>query len=174
MATPTGRPAGRPSKPVEMHRATGNPSKKKLPNPPMPGEGLPSVEGIPTPPSLGPDGLELWAHVWDAGRSWLSPASDQTIITLLCQAQDEHEAIRRQIATGEIARYYTTANGQMVTHPMVTQLSNLRVQMTSWLAAIGFSPSDRSRLGLAEVRVRDELDELQRRRDERLNGAKAV
>lgn len=163
----TGRPVGRPAKPVEMHRAAGNPSKKKLPDAPMPGHGLPSVDGVPTPPSLGPDGLALWSHVWTAGRTWLSPDSDQTIITLLCQAQDEHEEIRRQIALGEIPRFYVTANGQMVTHPMVTQLANLRSQMTAWLAAIGFSPADRSRLGLAEVRVRDELDELMKRRAER-------
>lgn len=163
----TGRPAGRPAKPVEVKRATGNPGNRPLPNAPMPGEGLNGVEGIPTPPSLGPDGLALWAHVWTAGKTWLSPDSDQTIITLLCQAQDEHEEIRRQISLGEIPRFYVTANGQMVTHPMVTQLANLRSQMTAWLAAIGFSPADRSRLGLAEVRVRDELDELQRRRIER-------
>jgi P27 family predicted phage terminase small subunit len=163
----TGRPPGRPSKPLEVKRALGNPGQRPLPDAPLPGEGLEGVEGIPTPPSLGDDGLELWEHVWLAGRTWLSPDSDRTIITLLCQAQDEHEEIRRQIALGEIARYYTTANGQMVTHPMVTQLQNLRTQMTAWLAAIGFSPADRSRLGLAEVRVRDELDELQRRRVER-------
>lgn len=167
----TGRPVGRPSKPVEMHRLAGNPSKKQLPDAPGPNMGLTGVEGIPTPPSLGTDGLLLWNHVWDAGRQWLSPESDQTIITLLCQAQDEHEEIRRMIASGEIQRYYTTANGQMVTHPMVTQLSNLRTQMTAWLAAIGFSPADRSRLGLAEVRVRDELDELQQRRVQRTANA---
>lgn len=170
----TGRPNGRPAKPVEAHRLAGNPSKKHLPEAPMPGQGLQSSGETPDPPSLGPDGLELWDHVWAAGRQWLSPDSDQTIITLLCQAQDEHEAIRRQISTGEIARFYVTANGQMVTHPMVTQLGNLRTQMTAWLAAIGFSPSDRSRLGLAEVRVRDELDELQRRRQERQSSVEAI
>lgn len=163
----TGRPSGRPAKPVEQHRLAGNPSKKQLPHAPMPGEGLSGINGIPTPPSLGVDGLALWEHVWTAGKQWLSPDSDRTIITLLCQAQDEHEEIRRQIGIGEIPRYYVTANGQMVTHPMVTQLSALRTQMTAWLAAIGFSPSDRSRLGLAEVRVRDELDELTKRRADR-------
>jgi P27 family predicted phage terminase small subunit len=119
------------------------------------------------PPELGEAGLALWYHTWTAGKTWLAPESDRTIITLLCQAQDEAEEIRLRIQNGEIERFYTTANGQMVTHPMVTQLQNLRTQMTSWLAAIGFSPADRSRLGLAEVRVRDELDELQRRRIER-------
>jgi P27 family predicted phage terminase small subunit len=132
---------------------------------------LPAAGNIPQPPELGDDGTALWQHVWHAGRTWLSPDSDRSIITLLCQAQDEHEEIRQQISSGEIPRYYVTANGQMVTHPMVTQLANLRQQMTSWLAAIGFSPADRARLGLAEVRVRDELDELQRRRIERTGTA---
>jgi P27 family predicted phage terminase small subunit len=86
---------------------------------------------------------------------------------MLCEAHDEHEEIRRQLSTGVVDRYYTTANGQMVTHPLVTQLANLRQQMTAWMAAIGFSPADRSRLGLAEVRVRDELDDLAKKRVER-------
>ena len=43
--------------------------------------------------------------------------------------------------------------------------------MTTWLSAIGFSPSDRARLGLAEVRVRDSLDELAERRAQRATGA---
>lgn len=163
----TGRPSGRPAKPVEMKRAAGNPGNRPLPDAPMPGSGLAPVDGVPTPPSLGVDGQALWTHVWVAGKSWLSPESDFTIIKMLCEAHDEHEEIRRALATGVVERYYVTNNGQIVTHPLVTQLSNLRSQMTAWLAAIGFSPADRSRLGLAEVRVRDELDELQKRRAER-------
>lgn len=167
MANATGRPVGRPAKPVEMHRLEGNPSKKQLPDAPFAGEGLASVEGIPFAPDLDAEGLALWNHVWQAGRTWLSPESDRTIVTMLCEAQDDYSLIRQMVASGEIPRFYVTANGQMVTHPMVVQLQNLRAQMTSWLAAIGFSPADRSRLGLAEVRVRDELDELQRRRVDR-------
>lgn len=164
----TGRPTGRPSKPLEVHRLTGNPSKRVLPDAPLPGEGLAPVSDVPVLPEvLGNAGSELWVHVWDAGRAWLSPDSDRTIVTLLCEAQDEYSYIRGLLATGEIDRFYVTANGQMVTHPLVTQLGALRTQMTSWLAAIGFSPSDRSRLGLAEVRVRNELDELEKRRVER-------
>jgi P27 family predicted phage terminase small subunit len=163
----TGRPSGRPSKPIEVKRALGNPGQRPLPDAPLPGEGISGVSDTPTAPDLGIAGIELWHHVWLAGRTWLAPESDRTIITLLCQAQDEAESIRYRIESGEIERFYTTANGQMVTHPLVTQLANLRAQMTAWLAAIGFSPADRSRLGLAEVRVRDELDELQRRRVDR-------
>ena len=166
----TGRPSGRPAKPLEVKRALGNPGQRVLPDAPGLGDGLSGVDELPSVPMLGVEGTALWAHVWKAGKSWLSPDSDRTIVTLLCQAQDEHEEIRGLLASGEIARYYTTANGQMVTHPLVTQLANLRTQMTAWLAALGFSPADRSRLGLAEVRVRDEMDDLMKRRNERASG----
>lgn len=160
----TGRPVGRPAKPVEQHRLAGNPSKKQLPDAPLPGQGLSTAEGVPTPPPLGEAGLELWFRTWAAGRAWLAPASDYTIVSLLCEAQDDYALVRDLLNSGAEPRYYVTANGQVVTHPLVVQLQNLRAQMTAWLSAIGFSPSDRSRLGLAEVRVRDDLDELAQRR----------
>lgn len=166
MAT-TGRPTGRPPKPLEQHRALGNPSHKSLPPAPMPGEGLPAISSIPTPPALNEPGLELWEQVWTAGRSWLSPLVDAPIITLLCQAQDEAEDIRAKVNSGEVERYYILPNGSYVTHPLITQLKDLRVQSTAWLASLGFSPSDRARLGIGEVRPADALDELQRRRQER-------
>ena len=166
MAT-TGRPTGRPPKPTEQKRLLGNPGHRPLPNAPMPGEGLPAVSNIPTPPPLGFDGLELWNRIWSAGKSWLSPEADYQIVVMLCQAQDETEEIRRVLAIGEEKRYYVLANGQQVTSPLVKQLKELRVQMTGWLASLGYSPTDRARLGVGEVRQVDELDELERRRLER-------
>ena len=170
MAT-TGRPTGRPPKPLEQHRALGNPSHKPLPPAPMPGEGLPATSSIPNPPELGDPGLDLWIQVWTAGQTWLSPRADAPIITLLCQAQDEAEEIRGKINSGEVERYYVLPNGSYVTHPLVVQLKDLRVQSTSWLASLGFSPSDRARLGIGEIRQADALDELQRRRQERKTGS---
>jgi P27 family predicted phage terminase small subunit len=166
----TGRPNGRPAKPVEQHRLAGNPSKKQLPDAPQPGTGLSGATDVPTPPDLGQEGLALWNHVWNSGRAWLSPDSDYTIVRLICEAHDEYTELRAQLLSGQVDRYYVTANGQVVTHPVVTQVANLRTQLTAWLAAIGFSPSDRSRLGLSEVRVRDSLDELKARRIERATG----
>lgn len=168
----TGRPVGRPAKPIEQHRALGNPSHKSLPEAPLPNQGLPAASSIPPAPPLGIDGSELWAQIWSAGKSWLSPESDAAIITLLCQAHDEAEEIRRALAIGEVSRTYVLPNGSWVTHPYVSQLKELRSQMTAWLAAIGFSPADRSRMGLGEVRQVDALDELEKRRTERLNGTR--
>lgn len=169
----TGRPTGRPAKPAEMQRALGNPGHRTLPTAPLPGDGISGSSSVPEPPfTLGEAGLDLWDHVWHAGRQWLAVEADRTTVQLLCEAFDEYAQIREAFRTGEIERVYTTSNGSYVTHPLVGQMKDLRVQMTAWLSALGFSPSDRARLGLAEVRVRDELDELARRRDERTAGAK--
>jgi P27 family predicted phage terminase small subunit len=166
MAT-TGRPTGRPPKPTEIKRALGNPGHRALPDAPGPGEGLDPARNIPEPPTLGQDGLELWNTIWTAGQKWLSPEADTPMIYMLCQAKDESEEIRRAMSIGDIKRFYILGNGQQVTHPLVNQLKDLRLQMTGWLAALGFSPTDRARLGLTEVRDSAALDELQRRREER-------
>jgi len=163
----TGRPVGRPAKPTEVKRLLGNPGKVRLPDAPMPGQGIDVDGSIPEPPLLGPDGLDLWDSIWSSGTNWLSPHSDIQMVKMMCQAYDESEEIRRGIAIGEIKRFYVLANGQTVTHPLVNQLKDLRIQVTSWLSALGFSPTDRAKLGLAEVRQNDPLDELQRRRESR-------
>lgn len=137
----------------------------------MPGEGLPGAEDVPTPPALNLDGQEMWVRIWTAGRNWLSATADYPLVEMLCHAVDESEQIRRLLATGEQKRYYVLSNGQQVTSPLVKQLQDLRTQMTAWLAALGFSPSDRARLGLAEVRHSDVLDELEQRRNERRSKA---
>ncbi len=164
----TGRPEGRPAKPIEVKRALGNPGHRPLPNAPLPQEGLVSAKDVPNAPVLGIDGLALWNQIWTAGKSWLSLEADYHIITLLCQAHEEIEDIRRAILIGEVPRFYKLPNGSFVNHPLVNQLKELRSQTTAWLAALGFSPADRARLGLAEVRQADALDELEKRRMERM------
>jgi hypothetical protein len=46
-------------------------------------------------------------------------------------------------------------------------LRELERQIVSQLALLGFTPSDRARLGLAEVKKESKLEELLRRKDER-------
>jgi P27 family predicted phage terminase small subunit len=133
----------------------------------MPGDGLVPMSSVPVPPPLGEPGLELWERVWSAGKSWLSPTVDYPLVVMLCQAQDEAEDIRTLLANGTEERYYIVSNGQKVTSPLVAQLKDLRVQMTAWFSSLGYSPTDRARLGVAEIRVADKLDELQARRAER-------
>ncbi|WP_075740727.1 phage terminase small subunit P27 family [Actinoalloteichus sp. GBA129-24] len=135
----------------------------------MPGQGIASDGTIPdAPDSLGEQGREVWRLVWSGARTWMAPGSDPIVVRQLCEAWDERHALREHLeAAGTEGRWYTTANGQVVTHPSVTQLRALDAQITSWLAACGLTPSDRARLGLAEVRVADPMDDLAKRRADR-------
>jgi phage terminase small subunit len=90
---------------------------------------------------------------------------------MACQMFDEAEYLRRAISLGEVPRFYTTSNGQQVSHPFIGQLKDCRTQLTAWFAALGFSPADRARLGLAEIRPNDPLDDLEKRRQARQKAA---
>jgi P27 family predicted phage terminase small subunit len=173
MAKATGRPNGRPPKPTEVKRALGNQGHRPLPAAPAPNQGLRGSVTIPVAPPLSVDARDLWDKIWTAGRTWLSPESDYLIVTYVCQTHDELEEIRRSISTGQVKRFYTLPNGSMVTHPLVSQLKDLRSQMTAWLASLGFSPADRARLGIGEVRINDALDDLQHKRIERVKVSNA-
>lgn len=159
----TGRPAGRPAKPVEMHRAAGNPSRKHLPDAPMPGDGFVAAGETPEPSvELGVAGRRLWDRLWAGSKTWLAPNVDETLLEKICTHEDEIADYTRVLEAE--GRWYETANGQQNPHQAFTQRKALQVEQTAWLAAFGQSPSDRARLGLAEVRVKDELDELAQRK----------
>jgi hypothetical protein len=65
-----------------------------------------------------------------------------------------------------------TMDGDEIEKQMAeSTIKDLRAQITGWLSSLGYSPTDRSRLGLAEVRTANELDELQSRRIERRSKA---
>ena len=53
---------------------------------------------------------------------------------------------------------------------MARRLDNLSRIIAANLSMLGFSPSDRSRLGLAEVARRSRLSELQQMKDQLVRG----
>lgn len=129
---------------------------------------------IPKPPAtLDPCGAAYWSMFWDGGRRHLSERHDSPIVEKLCVAIQEVAAIDAWIGGDVMRRFYETANGQLVTHPLVKQKTELNAQITAWLSLIGFTPSDRARLGLAEIRVANELDQY-RQRNAKVVDAKEV
>jgi P27 family predicted phage terminase small subunit len=165
----TGKGRGGTPKPLETKRLLGNPGKRPLPNAATPGTALEVVGDIPAaPPGLEGKGLESWNRLWDAGKAHLSARADYVLMEQLCWALDEKHELRCWLAEDRMNRsWYTTANGQTVTHPSVKRTEQLDAQCTSWLAQLGFTPSDRARLGLLEVRTPDELDDFRRRQGQR-------
>ena len=130
--------------PNEVMRRRGNPSKKSLPK-----EDnlvlLPGSKQPPKPPfTLGAKGKALWELAWREAHYWLAP-SDAHALALLCQDVDEREDLRKSVmASGD----WRERSG----------LRALDKQITDRLQLLGFTPADRTRLGVAEVRVEDDLE----------------
>lgn len=51
--------------------------------------------------------------------------------------------------------------------PETIALDELEKRIAAWLAALGLTPADRSRLGVAEVKARSKLEALRDRRASR-------
>jgi P27 family predicted phage terminase small subunit len=151
----------RPSRPIEQKRLNGrrpgvDSGGRRLPEPVVT---LAAVANIPPPPpSLLEDGRAVWDRLWTAAQGWLSPQTDGDVLTRLCEAHDERAAMRAQLA--EDGFMVTGSQGQPRPHPLLAHLRALEAQMTKWESLCGFTPSDRSRLGYAEVKKASKLDQL--------------
>jgi hypothetical protein len=139
-----------PPKPTEIKRRTGNPGKRPLPKPAKV-IALPMADEVPEPPRpLGSEGRKLWDRIWTAGATWISPASDLEHVIMLCETMDERTALRVTVLRGGDWRDRVAL--RQIDHQLVTLLS-----------ALAFNPTERSRLGLAEVKARTRLEELRAR-----------
>ena len=147
-------PAGRPSKPIEQKRLTGNPGKRALPD-----EQsvilLQQVEVTPeSPRPLLKYGQALWDRVWAMGLTWVSDTTDMELLTMTCEMVDERWNLRVKVMQSDDA---TMRRG----------LRELDRQIISNLSLLGFTPSDRSRLGVAEVKAKSKLEQMMEARANR-------
>lgn len=109
----------------------------------------------PAPPEdLGSEGLKFWDQVFTAAP-WISHRTDLALVTMTAQQFDEREALR------------TIVSEQQENPRLRSGLRELEKAITSNLAQMGFTPSDRSRLGFAEIKKESKLDELRRKAEER-------
>lgn len=151
-------PAGRPPKPVEVKRALGNPGKRPLPEQHAL-VALPAVTETPEPPRpLMKYGSELWERVWSMGATWISDKTDLELLIMTCEMVDERWNLRVKVMQNDDAR-------------MRRGLRELDRQIVTNLSLLGFTPADRSRLGVGEVKAADVLDRLEQRRRERETGS---
>lgn len=146
---------GRPTQPIELKRLKGTLRADRLPA----SESLITLtnsQGEPTPlTDLGEQGLAFWSQAWSI--PWLSQSSDYWIVLITAQALDERDQVRIALAESPSDRR------------MRATLRELDKQVINSYSLLGFSPSDRSRLGVAEVKKESKLDELLRKKAERMN-----
>ena len=138
-----------PAKPVERKRKLGNPGVRPLPEQVIVAE---QVTSLPDPlRPLGKMGRESWDRIWTAGAHWVSGNTDIQIVQMLCECEDERSLLRHKVLT------------EHDWHDRVG-LRNLEGLILSMYSMLGFSPVDRGKMGVGEVRASSVLDELKARR----------
>lgn len=144
---------GRPNQPIELKRLKGTLRADRLPSS-EPLITLTNSQQEPEPnKQLGEQGLAFWSQAWSI--PWLSQSSDYWLVLITAQAIDERDQVRIAISDSPSDRR------------MRATLRELDKQIISSYSLLGFSPSDRSRLGVAEVKRESKLDELLRKKAER-------
>ena len=122
------------------------------------------VSPVDVPDGLNEVGEAFWCTVFTTAK-WLDPRLDGFIVreaALLVQDMNEARAeIRRS------GRYQTIPNGSVVRSAAVVDHEKLQIQLNSYLAVLGLTPSDRNRLGVYVHSEDDPLVELGRRREQR-------
>lgn len=130
-----------PPKPAELKRRQGTYRKDRDPGA---GSKL-AIVPIELQPEHTPESaLEA---ILEAGVAWLG-ATDAVKVLLLRESMEERASLRAALLEG---------------HGKRSELRDLDKQIQSLLSELGFDPTARARLGLAEVKKESKLDELRAR-----------
>jgi hypothetical protein len=135
-----------PPKPAELKRQLGNPGKRALP------KALDYVDGGYTDPVRPLDfaGQQLWDAAMTTGQNWIARNSDTQLLLLVCEQMDRRTNLISKIEETQEWRLYRA-------------LHDLEKMISTNLSMLGFTPSDRTRLGLAEVKTASKLQQLMER-----------
>lgn len=132
---------GRPAKPTELKRRLGNPGKRPL-------GALAVIPAVDIAQIA--DGPIVQALVDSGAAAWIG-VTDGPTVRLAQRLWDDMERLRSAL----------DAEWNKDVH--ATYIATVK-ELRSCLSLLGLSPSDRSRLGVAEVKARSKLEELMDRR----------
>jgi len=86
---------------------------------------------------------------------WISIKTDTALVQMLCEAYDRRERLREIWETNPTDR------------PVNMSLIEIEKQIISGLSLLGFSPADRTRLGLVSAKTKSKLEELLAKKNDR-------
>jgi hypothetical protein len=134
-----------PPKPVELKALQGNPGRRPIHET----EVVDVVFGAAVAPDgLGPSGLSLWHTVYEAGESWVSSRTDVHLVEQVCRQMDRVAGLRELWIADPADRGVNTS------------LLETEKAVQSGLSLLGFTPADRTRLGLVSARAKSKLEEI--------------
>jgi hypothetical protein len=137
---------GNPPKPAELKMLQGNPGKRAMPS----NDAIAPMEyGYVEPPSdLRESGLELWNKIFGAGELWISIRTDTQLVAQVCRQMDRRDELSR--------RFWDEPESRVVN----MSLLETEKAVVNGLSLLGFTPADRTRLGLVSARTKSKLQEL--------------
>ena len=133
-------------KPTELKLMQGNPGKRKIR---LNDAIAPLDYGYRDPiRPLGPDGKQLWDAIFAEGEIWISIRTDTQLVQMVCEQLDRRAALSELWATDPANR---TVN---------MSLLETEKAIAGGLSSLGFTPADRTRLGLVSAKTKSKLEEL--------------
>jgi hypothetical protein len=146
---------GNPSKPAELKLMQGNPGKRAMR---LNDAIAPLDYGYVDPiRPLGVVGKQFWDSVFGAGELWISIKTDTQLVQMACELLDRREVLRDAWASNPTDR------------PTNMSLLETEKQIINAFSLMGFSPSDRTRLGLVSAKTKSKLEELLAKKAEKAN-----
>lgn len=152
-----------PPVPLERKRARGNPGKRSLPAT-TETHALAPLAASDAPAVLGDGGRQAWDRMLTS-CPWLGE-SDRDMMIMLCQKVDRRDQMVEALATEPFV-VVSESTGVARANPLVTMLSEIEGDIVRMLSLLGMTPTDRTRLGLAEVKAQSTLERLRKQRESR-------
>jgi P27 family predicted phage terminase small subunit len=146
--------AGRPPKPTEQKRKNGNPGQRKLPD-------LKNVIALSqikanSPLHLSDAGAKMWLDVRQMAP-WIAN-TDGKLLVELCEKMDKKYELKEKLAAMDYVLY--TDKGYAYANPLFGMLNTVENDIVKLLSLLGLTPTDRSKLGVAEVKAKGKLEAL--------------
>ena len=135
-----------PPKPAELKLLTGNPGKRAMPS----NDAIAPMDygWVEPPADLRESGLELWNKIFGAGELWISIRTDTQLVAQVCRQLDRRDELSR--------RFWDEPESRVVN----MSLLETEKAVVNGLSLLGFTPADRTRLGLVSARTKSKLQEL--------------
>lgn len=161
--------------PTEVKRKRGTLRQDRVP-----GELVPVGKAAltaPPPSSLQATGIDEWERTLRT-CPWIAE-SDLGALRIQCELLDRRASIIEEIFgseanAGPAPLLMETSTGYAYSNPLLISLLKVEDQLAKWTSLLGKTPSDRSRLGVAEVKAQSKLEDLASRRAARSGSARSA
>lgn len=116
---------------------------------------LPQIKGD-APLHLSEAGAKMWVDVRSMAP-WIA-TTDGKLLIELCEKMDKKYELKEKLAKTDYVLF--TDKGYAYANPLFGMLNTVENDIVKVLSLLGLTPTDRSKLGVAEVKAKGKLEAL--------------